>query len=548
MNRLTSYILIRSNRCDVFPVCLICTGLVFSAGSFVQTLAQTSPLQAQAGPASAGQSYSTSTDASHLDEINRRLNDVTAALNQSQQLLEKSLFEIQQLRAQLNSLRAQETHAPGGMGSIALPGEQTNVDLTATSSSRLKDDVESLREEQHVLQAEIKQHDQIKVETASKYPLRISGLVLFNAFSNAGVVNNAELPALALPRNPGSSHGSLGASLRQTVLTFEATGPRLGDARSSAEVSMDFFGGMSSNAYGYSTTAGLVRMRQTQVGLDWDRTSVQAGFTGPLISPLSPTSFATVAQPALAGSGNLWVWTPQLRVERRILFSERHAVGVEGGLIFPKSAGYTSIQLDSPIEASRRPGYEGRISYRAGGATSGTAQTLVLGVGAYSGNQFYSSSTHVRSWAVTGDWLIPFKWVELSGEIYRGRALGGLGGSAYKDVLSGLDAVSGLPRTVGVDAVGGWSQLKFDLGSTLQANAMFGLDNAFSSNFDGLILSPTVDPLQFYARTSSVAGNLIFRPKTYLILSPEYRRVLSWRYAGFANIANIFTLTAGYQF
>lgn len=133
-------------------------------------------------------------------------------------------------------------------------------------------------------------------------------------------------------------------------------------------------------------------------------------------------------------------------------------------------------------------------------------------------------------------------------EAYRGRALGGLGGGVYKDILTGTDVVSGLTRTTGVDAVGGWSQLKLNLGSTLEANAMFGLDDALSSNFEGLILSPSANPLQDYARNSSVVGNLIFRPKTYLIFSPEYRRILSWRYAGPANIANIFSINAGYQF
>jgi hypothetical protein len=43
-------------------------------------------------------------------------------------------------------------------------------------------------------------------------------------------------------------------------------------------------------------------------------------------------------------------------------------------------------------------------------------------------------------------------------------------------------------------------------------------------------------------------GNLVYRPKTYLILSPEYRRILSWQIAGSPAIANVFTLSMGYQF
>jgi hypothetical protein len=154
----------------------------------------------------------------------------------------------------------------------------------------------------------------------------------------------------------------------------------------------------------------------------------------------------------------------------------------------------------------------------------------------------------VHSWAATGDWQIPiFKWFELSGEAYRGRALGGLGGGAYKDIISGTDSTTGLTRTTGVATAGGWSQLKFIPSSTLQANVAFGMDDAFASNFDGFNLSTDTE-MQLNSKNRSFVGNLIYRPKSYLILSPEYRRIQTWPYEGSASIANIFTMTAGYQF
>jgi hypothetical protein len=487
----------------------------------------------------------------------QRLAAIEDRLRETQAMLEKSLLEIQELRVELNALRAQPALSPSQAAAAAnFPAAANPAAAPGTSASAsVQDDLESLHESQDALQAEVKQHEQTKVETASKYPLRVSGLVLFNAYSNAGVVDDAELPTIALSRAGGSSHGSLGATLRQTLLELEATGPTLAAARSSASVSIDFFGDVSSNGYGYSSSSGLVRMRQAQVGLDWNHTTAQIGFTGPLITPLSPTSFATVAQPALAGSGNLWTWSPQLRVEQRIPTSDRTAVALEAGLISPQSPGYTSVQLDSPIEASRRPGYEGRISYRlnretdGGGGGSSASQALVFGVGGYSASQFYNSATQVHAWAVTADLQAPVaKWLQLTGEAYRGDAIGGLGGGEYKDTLTGADTVTGLIRTVGVEDVGGWGQLKFRRGPSFEANAVFGLDDALSGNFYNLVLSTGTNPLELYARNRSVVGNLIFRPKTYLILSPEYRRLSSWRYTGPGNLANIFTLTAAYQF
>jgi hypothetical protein len=480
-----------------------------------------------------------SPDKQQVVAIETRLNQLTETLSQTEKMLDQSRAEIQALRSQLDALRAQ-AGAPAAPVGAAPP--------TQDAGYGQPQDLNAIREQQDAMQAEIKQHEQSKVETFSKYPLKLSGLILFNAFSNAGVVDNAQLPTIALFRPPGAPHGSSGATLRQTLLTLDASGPRIAGARSSAEVSVDFFGGGATNSYGYSASGGVLRMRQTWANLDWYKTTVQAGYTVPLISPLSPTSYATVAVPSLTGSGNLWTWSPQLQVEQRIPITEQRTIGLQAGLIDPPASGYMSNQLDSPVEASRHPGYEGRISYRADGTWKGVARPFALGVSGYSAHQFYNSATQIHSWAVTGDWQFPiFKWFGLSGEFYRGRSLGGLGGGAYKDIFTGIDAVTGLTRTTGVATAGGWSQLKFLASSTLQANVAFGLDDAFASNFDGFT-PPATDDTPQNARNRSVLGNLIYRPKSYLILSPEYRRIQTWPYEGSPNIANIFTITAGFEF
>ena len=470
--------------------------------------------------------------------IENRLNQLTEKLSQTEKMLDQSRAEIQALRSQLDALRAQTGAAAPSGG--ATPPSQNEGNGHAQ-------DLNAIREQQDAMQAEIKQHEQTKVETFSKYPLRLSGLILFNAFSNAGVVDNSQLPTIALPRFPGESHGSSGATLHQTLLTLDATGPRIAGARSSAEVSIDFFGGGSTNNYGYSSSGGLLRMRQTWASLDWYKTTAQVGYTTPLFSPLSPTSYATVAVPALTGSGNLWTWSPQLQVEQRIPITERYTIGLQAGLIDPPSS-YQSDQLDSPVEASRHPGYEGRISYRSEGSWRGVARPFALGVSGYSANQLYNSATQIHSWGATADWEFPIiKWFGLSGEAYRGRSLGAFGGGAYRDIFTGTDAVTGLPRSTGIATAGGWSQLKFLASSTLQANVAFGFDDAFAANFDGFTLSANSGtPLN--ARNRSVLGNLIYRPKSYLILSPEYRRIQTWPYHGSTSIANIFTITAGFEF
>jgi hypothetical protein len=75
-----------------------------------------------------------------------------------------------------------------------------------------------------------------KVETDSKYPLKVTGLLLFNGFVNTRQVDVSASPAYALP-GPGST----GLSLRQTVLGLDARGPHLFNATSHADLRVDFF-------------------------------------------------------------------------------------------------------------------------------------------------------------------------------------------------------------------------------------------------------------------------------------------------------------------
>src|SRR5450631_756796 len=112
--------------------------------------------------------------------IETKLNELNDALSQTEKMLEKSRAEIQALHAQLDALRAQSAGT-----SASVPPSDTQNANTAHPQ-----ELDALREQQDAMQAEIKQHDQSKVETFSKYPLRLSGLILFNAFSNAGVVDD----------------------------------------------------------------------------------------------------------------------------------------------------------------------------------------------------------------------------------------------------------------------------------------------------------------------------------------------------------------------
>jgi len=500
------------------------------------------PLSAQSSatiPASAPPSSSMADP--HSVELEEKLEAISSALAATHQQLQQSQQEIEQLREELTQIKKQVALAQ------PVPAQSPGAGNTVDAAKATAAAIEGLQEQQQTLEAQVKVHDQTKVESSSKYPLHVSGLILFNSFINIGTVDNIDLPEVALS-NQGNTvgNGSAGATFRQTILGLEGYGPRVAGARTSANVDLDFFGGLAYSSYG--TSAGIVRMRTASINLDWDNDSIQAGLVVPLISPLSPTSYATVAVPSLAGAGNLWAWAPQLQYTHQIPLQSGRRLQLEFGLLDPPAAGYSTSELvrsPSPGEASKQPGYESRVSY---GAFAGE-HPLQIGLSGYYSRQSYFGNESVDSWAVTTDWRVPLgSRIEISGEGYRGRALGGLGGGVYKDVLFGVDPITGLNTYRGLNAIGGWTQFKARFSQSLEANAGIGLDDGFAGDFHSLILSPTASPTQLRARNKMVFGNLIFRPKTYLILSPEYRRIWTWPIYGAVSTADIFTLSAGYQF
>ena len=155
----------------------------------------------------------------------------------------------------------------------------------------------------------------------------------------------------------------------------------------------------------------------------------------------------------------------------------------------------------------------------------------------------------IPSWAISNDFALQlFPRLSISGEFYRGSSLAGLGGGSHKDILTGFDPSTGIERSIGLNAAGGWTQLKLVWSPAIELNAAVGEDGGYGSDFRKLELAGTSDPMATLARNQMVTGNLILRPRTYLILSPEYRRILSGQLSGASYAASLFTISAGYVF
>lgn len=392
-------------------------------------------------------------------------------------------------------------------------------------------DTQEIVEAQAVQQARIDEQAQSKVESAHKLPIRLTGMVLFNAFDFSHA--DGGLYGGVAPVNEG--YRQVSGSLSQSILGLEYWDP---DAVLGAKVHgalyMDFFGNASpSNPYAPGATSYYwwpePRLRTGNISIDWPTTSLTAGVDKPLIAPLNPDSLAQVAVPALSGAGNLWLWQPQVRLEQRVALPDRNKLRLQGALYETRETwDYSAAQYGRVLEATR-PGWEGRFAFEHE-ADEDTGFEIAPG--------FHYSRSHVAGqtapshiFSLDGRVAMSRLW-NVSGTIFTGQNLAGVGGVGPGFVVE----YSGLVRPV--HGTGGWLQLT--LAPTSRTTFHFFGGNQTNRSSD----------LEYNAVGSSTAyaGNVYYQLAPNVFAAFEAGQVrTNWTQSG-KRLRNMYDLSLAYMF
>lgn len=459
----------------------------------------------------------------------QKVQQLTAAVAHAQSQMDAYQKQLQEMQKQLSQLQTQ------------LAAEKANPATTSPnpSANASAGNLEEIRERQAIQESQIATHEQTKVETESKYPLKVSGLVLFNSYVNTRQVDVSVDPTYAI-----YGGGSTGLSLRQTILGLDARGPHLFGATSHADVRVDFFASGVQSSYAAS---GLLRLRTAHAELRWQNTEAFIQQDRSLLVPNAPSSLVAVAQPEFAWSGNLWSWNPQIGVSHQIGLTDSKRLRFQAGLIdvadpqFPGAA--PSTATISRTERSRWPGSEARISFASGDVDTGPE----FGVSGYFSPHETGDKARFNAWAGAMDLRLPVsRHFAIMTSAYRGAALGGLGGGGYVDYV---DLYEGTAQTArALDDVGGWTQLKSKVGERLELNAGYGIDNPFAKEIHASVISPEYPVYSGLARNRSTFGNVIYSPSSYLLFSLEYRRLWTNYATGPTSFSDVIGIGAGYRF
>jgi hypothetical protein len=484
-----------------------------------------------------------------IHELQAQIRDLRSAVSElrseaAQYHAENAALQerVQALQDKLTTPDEKLAKVPAGERSAttstaAVPGTTASGEAEAQRSNRT-----SIQEQLDLLNGKINEQYQTKVESGSKYRVRLSGIALLNAFDNRGSVDNTDFPHLVTLGTPGIPQKSVGGSLRQSLFGLEAFGPDIAGAKSSGEIQFDFAGGFSGVPNGVNF--GIVRLRTATLHLDWANTSVVAGQDNLFFAPLSPTSLASLAAPALSYTGNLWSWTPQVRVEHRFNLSDDSGVSVQAGVLDPLTGEFPAanyLRIPQAGERSGVPAFGSRIAY----TNKSLGEPFTIGAGGYYSREDWGFGRKVNGWAGTTDITVPLGHLfSVSGDFYRGKAIGGLGAAQNRSIVWSGDLATPAAIVRGLDDMGGWAQLKIKPLTKLEFNVAAGQDSAFRNQVLAL-------PGQSYNGTinanRSALANFIYHPRSDLVFSAEYDRLRTtsiYRYTS----ANHVSLSMGILF
>ena len=121
-----------------------------------------------------------------------------------------------------------------------------------------------------IQQQRIQEQAQTKIESSQRFPIRLAGMALFNAFSNSKQSGGIDYPVVAAPTGVGHD----GATVRQTIIGLKSAAQAIWGGKVRGSVYM-----VSSRA----TSPAMVRAHRHRI--DWKNRSIMAGLEKPIFNP-----------------------------------------------------------------------------------------------------------------------------------------------------------------------------------------------------------------------------------------------------------------------
>ena len=316
--------------------------------------------------------------------------------------------------------------------------------------------------------------------TLGTYNLRIYGTVLANISASDTSVVGGDVPLWATPGSVRTTfldgttnraddiHDTI-FTARQSVFGFmvKPSNPSSGGWQSSAKLEFDFFG---TRPVDTNLPQGRVlnqpRLRFAYFQFSNKNFKITAGQDKAILAPLDPVSLSHVAIPLGSTAGNLWAWSPQVRLDATHNFGDSSLLFQIGALrpqfADPRLADLpavgTSLEGAPGLgERATHPFYQSRLAF----SHPLNGRKLTVGTSGHYGRERIGAERTLDSWAFAVDYAVPLhSRVTWRGENFVGSNLVPFQGGVLQGVAL-LQPVVTLPPTQinRIGAAGGWTEL-----------------------------------------------------------------------------------------
>lgn len=361
---------------------------------------------------------------------------------------------------------------------------------------------------------------QTRVQTASRFPIQLTGMALFNAFWNGRFGGDQQFPTTA---QATGGRANAGGTFRQSVIGFRFHGPEMGrGGKVSGTLYADFFAGTG------NSLNQLLRVRVASIQVDWKNFTIMAGQEKPLIAPREPTSLAQVGVSPLTAAGNLWRWLPQARIERRVSFTRSSGLHAAIAVLQTSETATAVAEEYSATVAPSRPGIEGRLEFWR---YSGSGRRIEIAPGFHTSTT-YAAGGRAPSRIYSLDWLLqPSKQVDFTGAYFQGKNVTVLGA-----LRQGFVIINGRPHSV--RSRGGWGQLAYRPWQRLTLHSFLGQQDDHNADL----------PPGRVGKNLAFGANSIYRLAPNVLISFE-GAVIRTNYLGAGlRTVNHYDLALAYQF
>ena len=440
-------------------------------------------------------------------------NSVEAIAQRLDQLERQNTDLLEQISAMRRELDELKRPASAGAADAGIPAQSS----AGTLDEKVENQADLLAEQ-----------NQVKIESSQRLPVRLTGMVLFNAFKNTA--HNMPGEQYTRYAQVARSPSEAGASLRQTVIGLEFQSPY-------AVLGGSFRGKVLFDLYpaGNNNAVAQGRLRLANIEGQWKNRSVVVGQDKPLFAPRDPNSLAQVGLAPLTHAGNLYQWRPKMSFEQRVRLGAgqefRATIGVAQVV---EDTFRVPAQFVSAVEA-KRPALQGhfQLNHRID-----EYRRVEIATG------FHTSTSHVLGASVPSrvlafDWFWnPLRRIEFTGALFTGKNLASFGGGAVRQSFLFLTPRPGQVVVIPVRSRGGWAQLTFLATSRLSFNVQSGIDDPNNRDllFSGI------------ASNHAYVANTFYRLAPNVVTGVEVARMRTLYMAGQHPINNHYDLYLAYMF